>query len=80
MRALFICHSEIRGMYAGQRVYKLNAVVPQASDDFDPEAESFWSATPQGVLEITITNPGAYLQVGKKYYLDFTPHPDEAAV
>lgn len=79
MRALFLCNEERRGLYAGARVYKLNAVTPQAADEIDPEAESFWSATPQGTLEITITNPGAYLTVGKKYYLDFTPHADPAA-
>lgn len=74
MRALFICNSETRGAYAGSRSYKLNAVTPQAGDEIDPEAESFWTATPQGNLEITITNPEAYLTIGQRYYLDFTPH------
>lgn len=39
------------------------------------ENRSFWQATPSGELRMTITNPAAAMrfEVGRTYYLDFTP-------
>ncbi len=39
------------------------------------ENESWSKYTPQGKLEMTVTNPAAVaaFEVGKSYYLDFTP-------
>jgi hypothetical protein len=43
------------------------------------ENKRFWKWTPSGSLAMTITNPEAssFFEVGKEYYLDFTP-ADEA--
>lgn len=81
MRALFVVHEERRGQYAGQRTYVLGAVMPISEEERnDPELNAFWSATPNGQLTISITNPDAYLEIGRRYYLDFTPHPSEPIV
>ncbi|MEH2293827.1 hypothetical protein [Nostoc sp.] len=42
-------------------------------DDYE-ENKKFWKYTPQGKLEVTITNPNAveFFEVGKEYYLDFS--------
>lgn len=42
---------------------------------YDGENFKFWSATPSGKLEMNIMNQDAASQfeVGKHYYLDFTP-------
>lgn len=77
MRALFSVVSETRQNYAGARTYKLNAVMPKEGE-IDAEVESFYAATPSGQFDITITNPNAYLELGKSYYVDFTPRPDPA--
>jgi hypothetical protein len=73
-RALFDVTSEERYAYGGARAYKLQAVIPQQGtpDADDPEVNAFWTATPQGSISITITNPDAYLEVGGRYYVDFT--------
>ena len=43
----------------------------------DPEHENtkFWSSTPSGHLELGTVNPEAWkhFELGKDYYLDFTP-------
>ena len=48
------------------------------SHDRNKEDNQFSSATPQGKLEMSITNPEAsnFLQPGKSYYLDFTEAPE----
>ncbi|MBW4689592.1 MAG: hypothetical protein KME40_32000 [Komarekiella atlantica HA4396-MV6] len=40
----------------------------------DGENKDFWEATPNGRLEMTITNPNVmeFLKVNKQYYLDFS--------
>jgi hypothetical protein len=60
-RALFDVTSEERYAYGGARAYKLQAVIPQQGtpDADDPEVNAFWTATPQGSISITITNPDA---------------------
>lgn len=39
------------------------------------ENKSFSKWTPQGSIEMTITNPAAveFFEIGKAYYIDFTP-------
>lgn len=44
-------------------------------DDTIPEDQRFSKATPWGQIEMQIDNPAAsaQLEVGKTYYVDFTP-------
>lgn len=46
-----------------------------ANNDPNHENTKFWSATPSGRLELGTINPEAWKQfeLGKEYYLDFTP-------
>lgn len=39
------------------------------------ENEAFWKYTPSGSIRMSITNPDAMalFEVGKLYYIDFTP-------
>lgn len=52
------------------RIYKFRA-------EWDPalaaENVSFSKATPWAELNMAINNPAAYPEVGKAYYVDFTP-------
>lgn len=45
-----------------------------ASPEDAAENASFWSATPQGTAQLTITNGAAaeFFELGKSYYLDFS--------
>lgn len=52
------------------RIYTFRAVWDPA---LAAENASFSKATPWGELKISINNPAAYPEVGKSYYLDFTP-------
>lgn len=47
-----------------------------AGDD-SPENAAFWAATPMGTCQLTISNPDAAetFELGKHYYVDFTPAP-----
>lgn len=44
-----------------------------------PEDQRFCKATPSGKFEMLIDNPAALaqLELGKQYYLDLSPAPDE---
>jgi hypothetical protein len=48
---------------------------PVMATDEHPESKVFWEATPMGSIQLTINNPhGAEVfEVGKDYYVDFTP-------
>jgi hypothetical protein len=41
------------------------------------ENKAFWQATPCGSIELTINNPEGVkvFELGKEYYVDFTPAP-----
>lgn len=42
------------------------------------ENKSFWEATPSGQLEMTVKGDALdLLQLGKSYYLDFTPASED---
>ena len=45
------------------------------SGDGNPENKKFWDATPSGSLQLGVVNPSAWkeFELGKEYYLDFTP-------
>ena len=71
MRAKF--HVDSITQYTWAKEAQLSAV-----HDTSPENNQFAQATPSGSLKMTISNPAAvdFLQVGKSYYLDFTPAED----
>lgn len=48
---------------------------PVYSDQADSENKAFWDATPSGSLQLGVVNPEAWkkFELGKEYYLDFTP-------
>lgn len=71
VRAKFKCN-EIRISEGKFRSFKFG---PVYSNEPDSENKSFWDATPQGSLELGITNDKAWpmFEIGKEYYLDFTP-------
>lgn len=64
-------------------VYQINP--PQRKITFKPvystdpthENKSFWDATPQGDLSMTIDNPSAaeFFKPGLEYYIDFSEAP-----
>lgn len=63
---------EFRGDPADEnsaRTYTLRAVY----DTSTPENARFTKATPYGELKMHVDNPAARFEVGKHYYLDFTP-------
>lgn len=69
MRAKFQVNTVTRfANYSGIKV-EMSPVV-----GMEGENKEFWDATPNGRLEMTITNPSAasFLEVGKEYYLDFS--------
>lgn len=69
-RAKFNCFSVTTYSGGGSKQVKLQAV----TDDGDPENKAFWSATPSGTVDISISNPAAadVFEAGKSYYVDFT--------
>lgn len=70
-RAKFRCNTVKRwsNNADGQRVYEFTAVY----DDGTPENQRYAKYTPSGRLEITVDNPAVEFELGKDYYLDFTP-------
>lgn len=50
-------------------------------DDKIPEDRRFAKATPSGTLQMLVDNPSAveFFELGKPYYLDFSPVPETAA-
>ena len=75
IRAKFRCNAvEFRGDPTDpktQRTYTLNAIY----DTSTPENERFTVATPYAELKMLVSNPAAVLEIGRDYYLDFTPVP-----
>lgn len=73
-RAKFVCQTETRhGWSADVRTYRFAA----QHDTDTPEDRRYAKATPSGSLEITVDKPEVTFELGKAYYLDFTP-VDEA--
>lgn len=74
VRAKFQCQSinHIMTHSPGEQTAILT-FAPVYGDGSDNKSWSKW--TPQGKLEMTVTNPDAVAQfeVGASYYLDFTP-------
>ena len=72
VRAMFRCNS-IEKPYEGSDLRQLS--FSAVADGKTPEAERYHRYTPNGELRIGIDNPAAsdQFEVGKLYYLDFTP-------
>ena len=70
VRAKFCCRDKSKDEHNDYHNIVLEAVT-----DGSDENKSFWKHTPSGRLEMSIDNPAAVEQfeVGKEYYLDFTP-------
>ena len=71
VRAKFTVQSITSHAYGDAKTIKLYAVCA----DEVPENQRFARYTPNGALEITVDNPSAsgQFELGKSYYLDFTP-------
>lgn len=48
-------------------------------DTSTPENQRFSKATPYGELKINVNNPEVTFEIGKNYYLDFTPEMVEVS-
>lgn len=57
--------------FAGAKI----EMAPVYSNDPEHPNRIFWEATPNGKIEMQINNPSAIQQfeVGKEYYVDFSP-------
>jgi hypothetical protein len=60
--------------YARFQGVKVEMTPVYSNDESDPN-KAFWEATPNGKIEMQISNPSAAQQfeVGKEYYVDFSP-------
>ncbi|MEH1772435.1 hypothetical protein [Nostoc sp.] len=69
MRAKFLAES-VSNHASGNTVVNLAPVLKSTEEN-----KSFWQATPNGKLEMCITNPKAteFFKAGVEYYVDFTP-------
>lgn len=76
IRAKFRCMTELRSAtMPDQRVLTFQ---PMYDPKLIEEDRAYAKYTPAGKLEITVDNPNADFEVGKHYYLDFTPVPDSS--
>lgn len=67
-RAKFRCNS-VEQFTADLRTYKFSAVI----DNLTAENERYHRYTPSGMLQISVDNPAVSFDLGRSYYLDFTP-------
>lgn len=70
VRAKFVCRTITSHSWsASVRTYKFDAVCA----DEVPENQRYHKYTPGGSLDIQVDNPAVNFELGKSYYLDFTP-------
>jgi len=76
VRAKFTVEKVAKTRYGGTEL----TLSPQY-DDKIPEDRRFAKATPSGSLQMYIDNPPAaeFFEIGKAYYLDFSPVPEVAS-
>ena len=73
IRAKFRCNSvEFRGDPTDPNTTR-NFTFQAVSDSSTPENERFTKYTPWGELKMAVDNPAVRFEVGKFYYVDFTP-------
>lgn len=73
VRAKFTCTAKMPTGYGSTTIVYMSAVY---SSDPNSENKAFTDATPSGHLSLQIANDKPALelfQIGKEYYLDFTP-------
>jgi hypothetical protein len=72
VRAKFTCIAKENGDTEAEGSVKLEPVTKSEDND---ENNQFFKYTPWGSIEIGIVNDAAFAQfeVGKEYYVDFTP-------
>lgn len=83
VRAKFVCYNvkKSESAYRDSRDQYVKSEArsfsfrPVYSDDPNSENKKFWEATPGGRLELECVNQEVWdkFEVGKEYYLDFTP-------
>lgn len=80
VRAKFMVTEIHRHSWDGGRAATL--VLQPQYDSTIPEDQRFAQATPSGRLEMRVDNPSAVeaLQLGKVFYLDFSPVEEPATV
>lgn len=74
VRAKFVCTSIKSVNWSPTlKVYGFSAV----GDDGIPENKRYHKYTPSGTIELSVDNPAVdgFYELGKSYYLDFTPVP-----
>lgn len=69
VRAKFRCNSTESFGESAARIFKFTAVYDQDT----PENQRYAKYTPAGTLQIHVDNPNVDFEIGKYYYLDFTP-------
>lgn len=78
VRAKFRCveKGEAVGFSGGD---KMNKIQLHAVTNGSAETESFFAATPHGAISLGVVRPeaGDAFEVGKEYYVDFTPAGEE---
>ena len=81
IRAKFMLQEHQECSYGGD--YRQHTFIFQPAYDPEiPEDQRFAKASPQGEMKITVDNPPVIdywtKQLGKQFYLDFTPADDAA--
>jgi len=78
-RAKFRCTSVTRTSYtpANEEELPRQFVFQAIYDQSIPEDQRYAKYSPAGELKITVDNPAVDWEIGKSYYLDFTPVADE---
>jgi hypothetical protein len=73
VRAKFLCVE--KGEAGHQPCQKTAKVILQPVAGTNEENKSFWKWTPSGKIELQVLNTEAadQFEVGKEYYVDFTP-------
>jgi hypothetical protein len=81
MRAKFTVKSkrEYLGYHNGNTNTRLVEISASPVGDAKETNKSWSAATPSGELKMSISNPAAvdFFELGKEYYLDFTPVENE---
>lgn len=73
VRAKFLCIEKGEaGLQPCQKTAKITLTPVTGTTE---ENKSFWKYTPSGKIELQVVNPEAadQFEVGKEYYIDFTP-------
>lgn len=80
VRAKFVLNSFTVSMNGDKEMRTLN-FTPVYSTDPKSENKTFWEYSPAGSLQLGTVNKAAWerFEIGKEYYLDFTPAPIPAA-